>query len=270
MTAPETSPLEHGGTSAPRRPPGGAIDVRGLSKAFDHLRAVSQVDLALAPGEIVGLVGVNGAGKTTLLRMLAGILQADEGHIAIGGHVMGPDAVEARRRLAFVPDTPNLFESLTVLEHLLFIAEVYGVPEPQPAIDALLDEFELTDKCHATAASLSRGMRQKVTICCAFLHRPEVLLLDEPLTGLDPLGRKNMRDAISARAGAGAAVLISSHQLEVVEQLSHRFVILHAGEVRLSGTREEVLARQDSLEDIFLRATDERGTQGDPASSDAG
>jgi ABC-2 type transport system ATP-binding protein len=235
------------------------IEVSGLTRRFDDTLAVGGIDMVVQPGEIVGLVGVNGAGKTTFLRMLSGILPPTSGSITIAGHELKGDAVEARAQLAFVPDTPNLFDPLTVLEHMVFVGELYGVEDPGPRTDALLSEFELEDKRHATAASLSRGMRQKLAICCAFLHEPPALLLDEPLTGLDPPGRRRMNDAIAARAKAGSAVIVSSHQLEFVEKLSDRFVIVHKGQVRLAGTLEEIQAgaADQSLEDIFLAATDE-------------
>jgi ABC-2 type transport system ATP-binding protein len=231
------------------------IEARGLTKAFDRLVAVDSVDFSIARGEVVGLVGVNGAGKTTLLRMLCGILQPTAGSVSIAGHELGRDSIEARAALAFVPDTPMLFEQLTVQEHLLFIARLYRVSDAAPAIDALLERFELSGKRRATASSLSRGMRQKLAICCAFLHDPAALLLDEPLTGLDPPGRRGMCDAIAARAAAGSAVLVSSHELEVIERLCQRFVILHEGRVRLSGTPAEVRGDLASLEEAFLRAT---------------
>ncbi len=231
------------------------IEVSGLTKSFDRLLAVDRVDLEVGRGEIVGLVGVNGAGKTTLLRMLCGILQPDAGSIVIDGHPLVADGIEARAALAFVPDTPMLFEQLTVLEHMLFVARLYGVRDAGPAIDALLQRFELTEKRRATASSLSRGMRQKLAISCAFLHEPAALLLDEPLSGLDPPGRRSMCDAVASRAAAGSAVLVSSHELEIIERLCHRFVILHQGRVRLAGTLAEVRGNLGSLEEVFLRAT---------------
>lgn len=238
------------------------IEVAGLTKRFDDTLAVGGIDLTVQPGEIVGLVGVNGAGKTTFLRMLSGILEPTDGTITIAGIPLVGDAVEARARLAFVPDTPMLFDALTVLEHMLFVAELYRVAAPQPRIDALLTEFELEPKRHATASALSRGMRQKLAICCAFLHEPPALLLDEPLTGLDPPGRRRMNDAIAARARQGSAVIVSSHQLEFVERVSTRLVIVHKGRVRLTGTVAEIRANASdkSFEDVFLAVTgDEAG-----------
>ncbi len=244
-----------------------AIEVRGLTKIFDDLVAVDSVDMTVEPGEIVGFVGANGAGKTTYLRMLAGITQASAGEITLAGHRMTADSADARGALAFVADTPSLFESLTVYEHMLFVSELYGVDDAEPRIDQLLTEFELSDKRHATASALSRGMRQKVMICCAFVHDPEVLLLDEPLTGLDPLGRRRMCEAIEARARAGAAVIVSSHQLDFVERLSTRFAIIHKGRIRAQGSREEVRAGLGSLEEVFLAATgeDARAPDGEAA-----
>lgn len=245
--------------------------MRGLTKTFEERRAVDAFDLDVEAGEIVGLVGVNGAGKTTFIRMLAGILRPDEGHVEIAGHVMDDDAVEARRQLAFVPDTPQLFDALTVHEHLLFVSELYQVAERETRIDAVLREFALLDREHDTATALSRGMRQKLAICCAFLHEPAALLLDEPLTGLDPPARRVMSASISRRAAAGAAVLVSSHQLDFVERLATRFVFIHEGQLKIAGTLDEIRtaaagADDASLEDAFLAVTgtgEEHGTTAD-------
>lgn len=237
------------------------IEVVGLCKQFDTVTAVDDLSIEVRAHEVLGMVGVNGAGKTTCLRMLSGILPATSGSIRIAGELMTGDSVEARRRLAFVPDTPMLFDSLTVMEHLIFVAELYGVEDPAPRIDALLGEFELDDRRNEPASALSRGMRQKLAICCAFLHEPEVLLLDEPLTGLDPAGRRRMCDAISLRARNGSAVIVSSHQLEIVERLSTRFLIVHGGREMVCGSLADIRAALDdtegemSLEDLFLRAT---------------
>lgn len=232
------------------------IEVDELSKRFDETLAVDRLSLSVAPGEIVGLVGANGAGKTTFLRMLAGILPPDSGRVHHAGHPLEGDAVAARRTLAFVPDTPMLFEALTVLEHLVFVARLYDVPDPAPRFEALLAEFELDERRHHTAAALSRGMRQKLAICCAFVHDPTSLLLDEPLTGLDPPARRQMARAIAARAQAGAAVIVSSHQLEFVERLCNRFVVVKRGRVKLEGTLASIAAACGGaqLEDVFLEA----------------
>jgi len=242
------------------------IQAEGLTKRFDAVTAVDDVSIQVGAHEVVGMVGINGAGKTTCLRMLAGIIPPTSGSIRIMGHPLtgeeAGDGIEARRQLAFVPDTPMLFETLTPYEHLLFVARLYGVDDPEPGIDALLDEFDLEARRHTTASALSRGMRQKLAICCAFLHAPPVLLLDEPLTGLDPRGRRNMCEAIARRQESGSAIIISSHQLEFVERLSTRYLIVHQGRIRADGTLEDIRASADpswhesSLEDIFLHTTD--------------
>ena len=250
------------------------VRVEGLVKHFGALAAVDGVDLEVGAGEIVGLVGPNGAGKTTLLSMLCGILDPTRGRVTIAGHALDEDdGIPLRRALAFVPDTPHLFDSLTVEEHLAFVAELYGasatLPERAPA---LLAEFELEEKRDELAVNLSRGMRQKVAICCALVHDPRALLLDEPLTGLDPLGRRRTIEAIRRRADEGAAVLVSSHQLEIVERLSDRFVILQKGRVRHAGTLAQIRSAAAtgglSLEEVFLQATDDSAARRDAARGD--
>ncbi len=193
------------------------IVVEGLRKIYGAVAAVQDLSFRIEPGEIVGLVGPNGAGKTTTLRMLAGIVTPTAGAVAIAGYDMARQPVEAKRRLAFVPDEPDLFDHLTVEEHLGFTARLYQIPEPGPRAAQLLAELELQDRRRAFPSELSRGMRQKLAMACALLHHPAVLLLDEPLTGLDPVGIRRMKDTIAARAAAGTAVLLSSHLLHLVE-----------------------------------------------------
>src|SRR5262245_492788 len=200
------------------------IDVQGFTKLYRQHVAVDQLSFTVAAGEILGLVGPNGAGKTTTLRALAGILPSTTGTIAIGGHDIEHDALRAKELLAYVPDNPSLFENLTVDEHLRFVASLYRVPPAEARARDLLRDFDLEDRRHALASELSRGMRQKLAICCAHLHRPCVILLDEPLTGLDPRGIRQMRAWIAARAEDGAAVVVSSHQLDLVERLCHRIL----------------------------------------------
>jgi ABC-2 type transport system ATP-binding protein len=223
------------------------------------------------PGEIVGLVGPNGAGKTTTLRAIAGILRPGAGSVRLGGHDVVRSPVEAKRLLAYVPDTPHPFDLLTVVEHLRFTALAYRVEHAEERFDALLREMEIHEKRDDYANTLSRGMQQKLAIACAFLHEPRALLLDEPLTGLDPRAIRDMRESIVARARAGAAVLLSSHLLELVERLCDRILILHRGRRLAFGTLEEIrqaaAARGDaSLEEVFLAVT-EGGTGERPDTS---
>ena len=239
---------------------GGGIAVRGLTKLYGDFTAVRSIAFDVAPGEVLGLVGPNGAGKTTTLRCLAGIISPSAGSVAIAGHDIQRDPIPAKRALAFIPDEPHLFDYLTVEEHLRFIARLYGVADVESRIPPLLGELELSEKRRSLPGELSRGMRQKLAIACGLLHEPSVLILDEPLTGLDPGGMRRMRETISARAGNGAAVILSSHLLNLVEELCTKLLVVRRGECVAFGTIEEVIAAHPdlagrSLEDVFLALT---------------
>lgn len=233
------------------------IEIEELDKLYGDLPAVQGLSFRVAPGEVVGLVGPNGAGKTTTLRSIAGIIIPTRGRIAIGGHDLATDPVAAKRALAFIPDEPHLFEYLTVEEHLRFVGRLYGVGEVDERIAALLAEFELAEKREALPDELSRGMKQKLAIACGLLHSPTALLLDEPLTGLDPVGIRRMKATIVRRAGAGVAVILSSHLLHLVEEICTRVLVLQRGRVVAFGTVPEIVAGRPelagrSLEDVFL------------------
>jgi ABC-2 type transport system ATP-binding protein len=238
------------------------ISVTGFSKNYGETLAVQDLSFAVAAGSILGMLGPNGAGKTTTLRAMAGILRPTTGRLSIGGHDIVEDPIAAKQQLALVPDDPHLFDSLTVWEHLDFIAATYRVPDLSVAAESLLDQFELTDKRHTTARELSRGMRQKAAICCAYLHRPTAILFDEPMTGLDPRGIRTLKNSIRQQADAGAAVVISSHLLSLVEDLCTDLLILHQGRRLFCGTMAEARARypdlegESSLESIFFKATE--------------
>jgi ABC-2 type transport system ATP-binding protein len=235
------------------------IELFDVTKLYGALKAVDALSFAVARGEVVGLIGPNGAGKTTTLRCVAGIQRPSSGTIRIDGHEVVAEPIEAKRRLAFVPDEPQLFDYLTVTEHFRLVARLYQVPGADTAIPPLLDQLELTDKAGALPSELSRGMRQKLAVGCALLHRPVALLFDEPLTGLDPLGIRRMKQTILACAHDGAAVVVSSHLLHLVEEICGRIVIIAKGRKVADGTLQELsgnpgLAGAD-LEEIFLRAT---------------
>ena len=223
--------------------------------------AVDDLSFTVASGEIVGLIGPNGAGKTTTLRSLAGILRPTSGRVRIDGHDLIDDPLEARRRLAFMPDEPHLFEYLTVEEHLRLVARLYGVDDFDRRANVLLDELELKGKERSLPGELSRGMRQKVVIACGLVRSATTLLFDEPLTGLDPIGIRRMRNTIVARARDGAAILLSSHLLHLVEEVCSRVIIMDRGRKIADGTFAELASRADlatagsSLEQIFLRVT---------------
>jgi len=223
--------------------------------------AVDDLSFRVNSGEVVGLIGPNGAGKTTTLRSLTGILRPTSGKVAIDGHDIVTDALEAKRRLAFMPDEPHLFEYLTVEEHLRLVARLYHVEDFERRARRLIEELELTGKERALPGELSRGMRQKAVIACGLVRDASTLLFDEPLTGLDPAGIRRMRETIVARAKTGASVLVSSHLLHLVEEICSRVIIMDRGRKVADGTVAELAARADlaeagsNLEQIFLRVT---------------
>jgi ABC-2 type transport system ATP-binding protein len=239
-----------------------SILVDDYHKVYGDVVAVAGIGFQVEPGDVLALVGPNGAGKTTTMRALAGILTPTRGRLAIAGHDLATDPVAAKAALAYVPDDPKLFDQLTVWEHFRFTAEVYRVRDWEPAANALLTQFELTEKRDALAGELSRGMRQKVAIGCGYLHDPKAILLDEPLTGLDPRGIRTMKESIRQRAAAGAAVMVSSHLLSLVEDLCTSVLILHKGKKLLHGPLDELRqrpaadGRQETLEELFFRLTE--------------
>jgi len=239
------------------------IEVSGLTKRYDSLVAVKDLSFAVKRGEVLGLVGPNGAGKTTTLRALAGIHPPSDGTIRICGFDLHNDPVDAKRHLAFMPDEPRLFDYLTVEEHLQFVGRLYQVTGVREKMDPLLNEFELTDKRKALPSELSRGMKQKLMIACGFIHEPDVLIFDEPLTGLDPLGIRRMKESIVRRSQAGASVILSSHLLHLVEELCDTVAVIRNGTRIAYDTIDNLKfelakGRSDlSLEEAFLRITAE-------------
>ena len=235
------------------------IDVRSLTKTYGDFTAVHDFSCQVGAGEIVGLIGPNGAGKTSTLRSIAGIHAPTAGTITVDGHDIVTAPVAAKQHLAFIADEPQLFEYLTVSEHLRLIARIYQVADMAPRAETLLAELELSGKEHALPGELSRGMKQKVAIACGLLHEPKALLFDEPLTGLDPLGIRKMKETIVARARHGAAIVVSSHLLHLVEEICTRIVIIDRGIKVGDGTLAELSAQAagagSSLEQIFLAVT---------------
>jgi ABC-2 type transport system ATP-binding protein len=236
------------------------IEVRNLTKRYGTLTAVADLSFEAGAGEIVGLVGPNGAGKTTTLRCITGIIPATSGTVTIAGHSLQQDPVAAKREVAFVPDEPEFFEHLTVDEHLRFTARLYNVADADARADALLSRLEIGDKRRDLPAQLSRGMRQKLAIACALLHRPRALLFDEPLTGLDPAGIRKMKATIRQVAEAGTAVVLSSHLLHLVEELASRILVMAGGRIVASGSIADIVASRPELvgkglEDVFLALT---------------
>jgi ABC-2 type transport system ATP-binding protein len=233
------------------------VVTRGLVKRYPGTLAVAGLDLDVAEGEIFGLVGPNGAGKTTTIRSIAGIIIPTAGRIRIAGHDLATDPVVAKAALAFIPDEPHLFEYLTVEEHLRFVGRLYRIGDVGARIPGLLEELDLADKRGALPGELSRGMKQKLAIACGLLHDPRALLLDEPLTGLDPVGIRRMKATIMRRAASGSAVILSSHLLHLVEEICTRVLVMHRGRTVAFGTIAEIVAgrpelESQNLEDVFL------------------
>ena len=237
------------------------IEVRNLTKRYGAFIAVDDLSFAVRAGEVLGLVGPNGAGKTTTLRTIAGIIPPSAGSVTINGFDLATDPVAAKHTLAFFPDEPRLFEYLSVRQHLAFIARLYGVEDHAQKAAALLDEFEIADKADQLPHELSRGMKQKLAIACGLLHAPTVLFFDEPLTGLDPLGIRRMKNSILQRAQNGAAIVLSSHLIGLLEEVCTHLLILKRGRRVAYGSLDEVtasFAQGESdlgLEEVFIRAT---------------
>jgi ABC-2 type transport system ATP-binding protein len=238
------------------------IVVEDYHKVYGETVAVEGVSFTVAPGEVLGLAGPNGAGKTTTLRALCGILQPTRGTLSIAGFDVTTHPVEAKSELAYVPDDPHLFDRLTVWEHFRFIAGVYKLREWQADAELLLQRLELVEKRDALCSDLSRGMRQKVAIGCGYLHKPKAILLDEPLTGLDPRGIRTMKEMIREHAANGTAFIVSSHLLSLLEDLATHVLIMRKGKVMLNEPLPQLLAeldaqeRKETLEDLFFRLTE--------------
>lgn len=238
--------------------------VRNLTKYYKSTLAVDDVSLTVNDGEIVGLLGPNGAGKTTMLRSITGIVQPTEGEIEVDGMLLSKQERDVKRRLAFVPEVPNPYEMLTVKEHVRFIAMAYDtLPTFEERSTDLLKRFELYDRRNDLVLSLSKGMKQKLAIVCAFVHEARMLLFDEPLIGIDPKGARELKDMILEAKAAGCSVLISTHMLDTAEHLCDRITILSHGRIVAEGNLRELRERaktgEDStLEDAFLILTEER------------
>lgn len=240
------------------------LEVRELVKDYRKTRAVADVSFTVSPGEIVGLLGPNGAGKTTALRCVAGILKPTSGKVLINGHDIVEDQARAKAGLAFVPEVPGLYDLLTVDEHLRFVAMCFDKLDVYDAQrETLLERYRLLDKRNELVATLSKGMKQKLAVACALVHDANVLLLDEPMIGIDPAGAHELKMELVRAREAGAAILVSTHLLDTAEKLCDRVIILAKGKKLTEGTLEELRDRSQmseaSLEDLFLSLTQDPG-----------
>jgi ABC-2 type transport system ATP-binding protein len=237
------------------------IRLEHLTKKYGKFVAVDEIDLHVPRGELFGFLGPNGAGKTTTLRMIAGILRPTTGRIWLGGDDVIADPMAAKSRLGFIPDRPFVYEKLTGAEFLRFVAGLYGQDGAtvERRVDELLELFELSVWKNELVESYSHGMRQKLIISSALIHRPECIVVDEPMVGLDPRGARLLKDIFRAFVERGGTVLMSTHTLEVAEAMCDRIAIIQEGRIVARGTidelRRQTAAGDASLEELFLRLT---------------
>jgi ABC-2 type transport system ATP-binding protein len=239
------------------------IKISHLSKSYNKgsVKAVDDLSVEVRSGEIFGFLGPNGAGKTTTIKLLVGLLNPDAGQILLDGRDIAREPIEAKRQIGYVPDNPDMFERLTGMEYLKFMADVYGVPaaKRKERIARFLELFEMTGAAGDLIKSYSHGMRQKIVITGALLHEPTLWILDEPLVGLDPKSARLLKDLMREHCDEGKTVFFSTHVLEVAERLCDRIGIIHHGKLIAIGTLEELRQgdRAESLENIFLELTEQ-------------
>ena len=229
-----------------------------LTKTYGDKKAVDDLSLHIRPGEIYGFIGHNGAGKTTTLKSVAGILQFDAGTITIGGRSILSDPLECKKELAYIPDNPDLYDFMSGIKYLNFIADVYGISpeERQERIRIYADIFELTDDLAQPIAAYSHGMKQKLAVISAWIHAPKLIVMDEPFVGLDPKASHLLKEMMREHCDAGGAIFFSTHVLEVAEKLCDKVAIIKQGRLIKAGTMEEVKG-DDSLEEVFLELEEE-------------
>jgi ABC-2 type transport system ATP-binding protein len=243
------------------------IELEQLTKRYGSFTAVHGIDLTIPRGELFGFLGPNGAGKTTTLRMIAGILRPTSGRVRLAGRDVATDPVAAKSALGFIPDRPFIYEKLTGAEFLRFVAGLYGQTGPEVARrgDELLALFDLEQWRDELVESYSHGMRQKLIIASAFVHRPPIIVVDEPMVGLDPKAARILKELFRAYVARGHTIMMSTHTLEVAEGLCDRIAIIQNGVIRACGTLDELRVHaamgDEGLEAIFLRLTGERATR---------
>ena len=229
------------------------LQIEHLTKTYGEKKAVDDLSLHILPGEIYGFIGHNGAGKTTTLKSVAGILRFDAGEIRIAGTSIRTDPLACKRKIAYIPDNPDLYDYMTGIQYLNFIANIFGVSaaDRQVRIRELAERFELTNDLAQPIAVYSHGMKQKLAIISAWLHAPQLVVMDEPFVGLDPKAAHLLKGMMRELCDRGGAIFFSTHVLEVAEKLCDKVAILRAGKLIRSGTMDEVKG-DDSLEEVFL------------------
>ena len=229
------------------------LKIDHFTKTYGSKKAVDDLSLHILPGEIYGFIGHNGAGKTTTLKSVAGILQFEQGQILVDGVSIKDNPIACKKKIAYIPDNPDLYDFMTGIQYLNFVADVFAVPtrERKERIQALADAFELTGDLNQSIGSYSHGMKQKLAIISAWLHQPELILMDEPFVGLDPKAAHILKEMMRSVCNRGGAIFFSTHVLEVAEKLCHKVAIIKGGRLIRSGTMEEVKG-DTSLESVFL------------------
>ena len=235
------------------------LNIAHLTKAYGEKKAVDDLSLHIAPGEIYGFIGHNGAGKTTTLKSCCGILRFDAGEITVAGKSIRTDPIACKQVMAYIPDNPDLYEFLSGIKYLNFIADVYGVgkTERETRIRNYAERFGLTDDLAQPIREYSHGMKQKLAVISALLHEPKLILMDEPFVGLDPTASHQLKTIMREHCDRGGAIFFSTHVLEVAEKLCDKVAIIRSGRLVASGTMEAVKGDQ-SLEDVFLELEGER------------
>ncbi|TWT72397.1 ABC transporter ATP-binding protein [Crateriforma conspicua] len=235
------------------------IVVNELSKVYDDHLAVAGVTFQLQQGQVCGLVGPNGAGKTSTLRCIAGLIGSSDGEIRVNDLSVTLNSAAVKRQIAYVPDDPPLFDDLTVGDHLEFIGQIYDIPDARTKASYWLNRFDLAGKYDAGATTLSRGMRQKLAVCCAYLADPKILLLDEPLTGLDPPAIRTLLDSVHEMAENGKTVILSSHLLAMISEVCTHLLVMKSGQAVYFGPKSGLVGDgvgAESLEAAFFAATE--------------
>ena len=232
--------------------------IEHLTKTYGDKKAVDDLSLHIAPGEIYGFIGHNGAGKTTTLKAVVGILAYDTGEITVGGISQKRDPLACKKQIAYIPDNPDLYDFLSGIRYLNFIADVYGVSAGarDERIHRYADEFELTDDLAQPISAYSHGMKQKLAIISALIHEPKLIIMDEPFVGLDPIASHKLKTLMREHCDRGGAIFFSTHVLEVAEKLCDMVAIIKGGKLVVSGTMEAVRGN-DSLEEVFLELEEE-------------
>ena len=233
------------------------LKIQNLTKNYGEKKAVDGLNLHIQPGEIYGFIGHNGAGKTTTIKACCGILQFDEGEIYIDGTSIKEDPIKGKQKLAYIPDNPDLYEFMTGIQYLNFVADVFGVgaKERKERIHKYAELFELTGDLAQGINEYSHGMKQKLAIISALIHDPKLIIMDEPFVGLDPKASHLLKEIMRERCDSGAAIFFSTHVLEVAEKLCDKVAIIKSGKLIVSGTMEEVKGNT-SLENVFLELED--------------